>query len=67
MSFDSAIDSLILKGHQVRAFTLGDAPWFEIDGSLKANLKELLELGDGVYSVQELWELVCLRRREFSL
>ena len=64
---DLAIEQLVCHGHQVRPFAALDTVWFEIDGFLIASLQELEELGEGVYSVDELWELVLLRRRESEI
>jgi hypothetical protein len=61
---DSAIDRIVGQGHQVRPFIVEERPWCEIDELLIASRQELLELGQGVYSVAELLELVLLRRRE---
>jgi hypothetical protein len=64
---DVAIERIVQQGHQVHPFTAQDILWFEIDGSLIASLQELMELGEGVYSVEELWELVLLRRQESQM
>jgi hypothetical protein len=64
---DLAIDRIVRQGHQVHAFTAQEVLWFEIDGALIASLQELLEMAEGVYSVEELGELVLLRRQESQM
>ena len=52
------------QGHAVRPYIRYGALWFEIDGNMLATRQEMLELADGVYSLQELTELFARRHAE---
>ena len=52
------------QGHTVRPYIRYGTLWFEIDGNMLATRQEMLELADGVYSLQELAELFARRRVE---
>ena len=62
--FDAAIKMLNGQGHTVRPYIRQGRLWFEINGNLLATRQEMLELADGVYSLEELLELSALRRTE---
>lgn len=59
-----AIKMLSGQGHTVRPYLRHGTLWFEIDGNMLATRQEMLELADGVYSLQELAELFARRRAE---
>jgi hypothetical protein len=61
---NAAIKMLNGQGHTVRPFIRCGTLWFEIDGNMLATRQEMLELADGVYSVEELRELFERRRAE---
>jgi hypothetical protein len=61
---DAAIKMLQEQGHTVRPYIRYGTLWFEIDGKMLATRQEMLELADGVYSLQELAELFARRRAE---
>ena len=61
---NAAIKTLNAQGHTVRPFLRRGTLWFEIDGSMLATRQEMLELTDGVYSVDELRELRVRRSAE---
>ena len=65
-SVDFAVERLTRQGHKVRILPSQYPLRFEVDNSLEVSVQELLELDEGVYSVDELWELVSLRRSESS-
>ena len=52
------------QGHTVRPFIRRGTLWFEINGNMLATRQEMLELADGVYSLEELRELFLRRRAE---
>ena len=52
------------QGHIVRPYIRYGTLWFEIDGNILASRREMLELADGVYSLQELAELFARRHAE---
>jgi hypothetical protein len=52
------------QGHTVRPFIRYGTLWFEIDGGMLVTRQEMLELADGVYSLQELAELFARRHAE---
>ena len=52
------------QGHTVRPHIRYGTLWFEIDGNMLATRQEMLELADGVYSLNELRELFTRRRAE---
>jgi len=52
------------QGHTVRPYIRYGTLWFEIDGNILASRREMLELADGVYSLQELAELFARRHAE---
>ena len=60
----AAIKMLQGQGHTVRPYIRYGTLWFEIDGNMLATRKEMLELADGVYSLQELVELFARRDAE---
>ena len=60
----AAIKVLHGQGHTVRPYIRYGTLWFEIDGNMLAIRQEMLELADGVYSLQELAELFARRRAE---
>jgi hypothetical protein len=60
----AAIKMLQGQGHTVRPHIRYGTLWFEIDGNMLATRKEMLELADGVYSLQELVELFARRHAE---
>ncbi len=60
----AAVKMLQGQGHTVRPYIRYGALWFEIDGNMLATRQELLELADGVYSLQELVELFARRHAE---
>ena len=60
----AAIKMLQGQGHPVRPYIRYGRLWFEIDGHMLATRQEMLELADGVYSLQELAELFGRRRAE---
>jgi hypothetical protein len=60
----AAIKILQEQNHTVRPYIRYGTPWFEIDGYMLASRQEMLELADGVYSLQELAELFARRRAE---
>ena len=55
--FDAAITILKGQGHTIRPYIRQGRLWFEINGNLLATRREMLELADGVYSLEELREL----------
>ena len=61
---NAAIKMLNGQGHTVRPFIRSGTLWFEIDGNMLATRQEMLELADGVYSLEELRELFVRRRAE---
>jgi len=61
---NAAIKMLTGQGHTVRPFLRYGVLWFEIDTGMLATQQEMLELGDGVYSLSELCELFARRRAE---
>jgi hypothetical protein len=63
-NFDVAIKMLNGQGHTVRPYIRQGRLWFEINGNMLATRQEMLELADGVYSLEELLELSALRRTE---
>ena len=52
------------QGHTVRPYIRYGTLWFEIDGNMLASRQEMLELADGVYSLQELAEIFARRHAE---
>jgi hypothetical protein len=60
----AAIKMLQGRGHTVRPYIRYGALWFEIDANMLATRQEMLELADGVYSLQELAELFARRHAE---
>ena len=62
--FDIAIKMLNGQGHTVRPYIRQGRLWFEINGNILATREEMLELGLGVYSLDDLLELSTLRRAE---
>ena len=52
------------QGHAVRPYIRYGTLWFEIDGNMLATRQEMLELGDGVYSLRELAELFARRNAQ---
>ena len=62
--FDAAIKMLNGQGHTVRPYIRQGRLLFEINGNVLATRQEILELADGVYSLEELLELSALRRGE---
>jgi hypothetical protein len=60
----AAITMLQGQGHTVRPYIRYGNLWFEIDGNMVATRQEMLELADGVYSLQELVELFARRHAE---
>jgi hypothetical protein len=62
--FDAAIKRLNGQGHAVRPYIRQGRLWFEINGNLLATRQEMLELAEGVYSLEELLELSALRRSQ---
>ena len=52
------------QGHTVRPYIRYGALWFELDGNMLATRQEMLELADGVYSLQELAEIFARRHAE---
>jgi hypothetical protein len=60
----AAIKMLHRQGHAVRPYIRYGTLWFEIDGNMLATRQEMLELAEGVYSLQELAELFARRRAE---
>ena len=61
---NAAIKMLQGQGHAVRPYMRYGTLWFEIDGNKLATRQEMLELADGVYSLQELAELFARRHAE---
>ena len=61
---NAAIKMLNGQGHTVRPYIREGILWFEINGNMLATRQEMLELADGVYSLEELLELSALRRAE---
>jgi hypothetical protein len=61
---NTAIKILQGQGHTVRPYIRYGTLWFEIDGNMLATRQEMLELGDGVYSLEELAELFARRLAE---
>ena len=61
---NAAIKMLNGQGHTVRPFSRFGTLWFEINGNMLATRREMLELADGVYSLEELRELFVCRRAE---
>lgn len=60
----AAIKMLQGQGQTVRPYIRCGNLWFEIDGNMVATRQEMLELTDGVYSLQELAELFTRRHAE---
>lgn len=60
----AAIKMLQGQGHTVRPYIRYGTLWFEINGSMSATRQEMLELADGVYSLQELAELFARRHAQ---
>ena len=60
----AAIKMLQGHGHTVRPYIRWGTLRFEIDGNMLASRREMLELADGVYSLQELAELFARRHAE---
>ena len=60
----AAIKMLQGQGHTVRPYIRYGTLWFEIDGNMLATRQEMLELAEGVYSLQELAELFARRHAE---
>jgi hypothetical protein len=60
----AAVKMLQGQGHTVRPYIRYGNLWFEIDGNMVATRQEMLELADGVYSLQELTELFARRHAE---
>jgi hypothetical protein len=60
----AAIKMLQGQGHTVRPYIRCGTLRFEIDGNMLASRQEMLELADGVYSLQELAELFARRHAE---
>lgn len=60
----AAIKVLQGQGHTVRPYIRYGTLWFEIDANMLATRQEMLELADGVYSLQELAELFARRHAE---
>jgi hypothetical protein len=61
---NTVIGMLSRQGHTVRPYIRYGTLWFEIDGNMLATREEMLELGNGVYSLIELSELFERRRAE---
>jgi hypothetical protein len=61
---NTAIKILKGQGHTVRPYIRYGTLWFEIDGNMLATRQEMLELGNGVYSLRELAELFVRRNAE---
>jgi hypothetical protein len=61
---NAATKMLTGQGHTVRPHFRYGTLWFEIDGNMVATRQEMLELGNGVYSLIELRELFERRRAE---
>ncbi len=66
---ETAIKMLREQGHTVETQIRGaqGTLWFEIDRRMLASCKEMENLGDGVYSLEELEELFVRRRSEERL
>jgi hypothetical protein len=62
--FNAAMKMLTGQGHTVRPHIRYGTLWFEIDGTMLAIRQEMLELGEGIYSLNELRELFERRRAE---
>lgn len=60
----AAIKMLQGQTHTVRPYIRYGTLSFEIDGNMLATRQEMLELADGVYSLQELAELFARRHAE---
>jgi hypothetical protein len=58
------IETLRQQGHAVTACFVGDNPRYEIDGRMTISGKEMRELADGVYSLEELEDLLVRRLAE---
>jgi hypothetical protein len=61
---NAATKMLTEQGHTVRPHIRYGTLWFEIDGNMLASRQEMLELGNGVFSLNELRELFERRRSE---
>jgi hypothetical protein len=61
---NAAVKMLTGQGHVVRPYLRQGKLWFEIDGNMLATRQEMLELADGVYSLNELRELFTRRSAE---
>ena len=61
---NAAMKMLSGQGHTVRPHVRYGTLWFEIDDNMLATRQEMLELGEGVYSLNELLELFQRRRAE---
>jgi len=60
----AAIKMLQGQRHTVRPYIRYGTLWFEMDGNMLATRQEMLELADGVYSLQEFAELFARRHAE---
>ena len=61
---NAAMKMLTRQGHTVRSYMRYGVLWFEIDSNMVATRQEMLELAEGVYSLNELRELFRRRRAE---
>ena len=61
---NAAIKMLNGQGHIVHPFIRSGTLWFEVDGNMLVTRQEMLELADGVYSLDELRDLYVLRHAE---
>jgi hypothetical protein len=61
---NAAMKMLSGQDHRVRPHIRYGTLWFEIDGDMKATRQEMLELAEGVYSLNELRELFERRSAE---
>jgi hypothetical protein len=62
----TSMETLKSQGHTVRCYGHEGKTWVEIDGRMLASFKEMEELADGVYSLNEL-EGLFVKRREAEL
>jgi hypothetical protein len=52
------------RGHKIDGCFLDNKPYYRIDGETLITAKELTELADGIYSVDELIKDILPRRGE---
>lgn len=62
-SIDAPILELVQDGHRVGLSVLAGKVFFEIDGRMFATANELRQLGEGIFTFEEMRELFLERKK----